>query len=196
MCPTLSRPPQAIILAGPNGAGKTTTAGDLLPAGIKFVNADMIAQEISGVPGTAGDINAGRVLLEQLERLVTAHEDFAVETPLSALTLAKRIQSWKDRGYEIDLIYIWLPSPDLAVERVAARVRFGGHQVPEDTIRRRYVNGLRNLFRSYIDLADSWRVRENSSETGPVDIVTYNKAAGLSVHDAAKWELIQSTWQT
>lgn len=192
----MNRPPQAIILAGPNGAGKTTTAGDLLPAGIKFVNADMIAQEISGVPGTAGDINAGRVLLEQLERLVTAGEDFALETTLSALTLAKRIQSWKDRGYEIDLIYIWLPSPDLAVERVAARVRFGGHHVPEETIRRRYVNGLSNLFRNYLALADSWRIRENSSDTGPVDIVTYNRATGLSVHDKSKWHLIETTWKT
>jgi len=190
----MNRPPQAIILAGPNGAGKTTTASDLLPIGIKFVNADMIAQELSGVPGTAGDINAGRLLLEQLEALVSHRDDFAVETTLSSLTLAKRISSWKGRGYEIDLVFVWLPSPDMSVQRVAGRVLLGGHHVPEETVRRRYDSGLRNLFRIYMKLADSWRIRDNSSPAGPRDIVTYNAGEGIKVWEPTTWEQIQREW--
>jgi predicted ABC-type ATPase len=192
----MERPPQAIILAGPNGAGKTTTASQYVPETVSFVNADLIAQELSGVPGTAGDINAGRVLLEELRRLVEAQASFAVETTLSAKTLGNRIRSWREAGYEVDLIFVYLPSPDLAVERVAARVRAGGHAVPEETIRRRYEGGLRNLFNFYMPLVTSWKLIDNASTHDVQEVAEYNEGTGLLVKDEMKWANLTTRWRT
>lgn len=188
----MTRPPQAIILAGPNGAGKSTTAIEFVPDDIAFVNADLIAQAISGEPGTAGDINAGRVLLDQVQSLVHDRVDFALETTLSARSLVRRIRGWQASGYEVSLIFVWLPSQDLAVERVAARIRAGGHRVPEDTICRRYDAGIRNLFRYYLPIVDSWRIVDNSRPKGERGIAEYNRASGLTVWDEDKWAELNS----
>ncbi|MBL8039749.1 MAG: zeta toxin family protein, partial [Chthonomonas sp.] len=138
--------PTWVIMAGPNGSGKSSAAKLLLPPSMTFVNADMIAQEQSGKRDTPADLRAGRTLVRILDNLEQERHDFAVETTLANLKLIPRLQRLQQSGYETQLIFMWLQSPELAVERVAARVRMGGHDVPEDTIRRRYERGLRHFF--------------------------------------------------
>lgn len=126
----MSSPPQAIILAGPNGAGKSTARPRLIPPGINFVNADDIARELieSGQASAQGaDIAAGRQLIVRLNALEEAQADFAVETNLANRSLAQRIPRWQKEGYRVAVYYLWVSSPDLAVARVAERVRMGGH---------------------------------------------------------------------
>lgn len=159
--------PQAIIIAGPNGSGKSTAATRLLPSEMAFVNADNIAQELTGLPGTSADINAGRILLDRVETLESNRADFAFETTLATKMLAKRVESWREAGYHVHLVYFWLPSDDMAVLRVAARVRDGGHDVPESTVRRRYRAGLANFFRLYRPRVDTWRLYDNSRGPDP-----------------------------
>ncbi len=156
-------PPRVVVLAGPNGAGKSTAAPYLLPAAMPFVNADEIAKQLpASYPGNR-DMEAGRILLRQLDGFEETRTSFAVETTLASRSLAPRIQRLRASGYRFLLIYLWLPAPDLSIERVAARVRRGGHDIPADTIRRRYEAGLHNFFALYRPLADRWRVYQNSS---------------------------------
>ncbi|RYG70979.1 hypothetical protein EON77_13300, partial [bacterium] len=150
--------PKAVIIAGPNGSGKSTAATRLLPAGMPFVNADNIAQELTGQRGTSADINAGRILLERVGRLESEGQDFAFETTLATKTLSARVEGWRERGYRVHLLFVWLPSDDLSVLRVQGRVRDGGHDVPEATIRRRYRAGLQNFFGLYLPRVDTWRI--------------------------------------
>lgn len=163
----MGAPPQAVIIAGPNGSGKSTAATMLLPADTTFVNADKIAEELTGKPGTSADINAGRILLERLEGLEANGDDFAFETTLATKMLANRVTAWREAGYQVHLVYFWLPSEELAVQRVEARVRDGGHNVPESTIRRRYRAGKRNFFAIYMPLVDTWRMYDNSRGDEP-----------------------------
>lgn len=158
--------PHLILIAGPNGAGKSTAAPGILCGALsvsQFVNADTIALGLSAfAPETIG-IQAGRVMLTRLHQLAESRENFAFETTLASKTFAPWIVKLKDKGYQFHLIYLTLPSPELAIGRVAERVRMGGHNVPEETIRRRYQGGIRNFFNLYQPLADSWRVYDNSS---------------------------------
>lgn len=139
--------PQIVILAGPNGAGKSTLATRFVPPGVPFLNADLAA---------------GRLLLARMDEAVHAKVSFALETNLANRTLATRIPRWQEAGYTVSLVFVWIPSADLAVERVAARVRSGGHDIPEATIRRRYQAGLRAFFEVYQPLVDRWRLYDNS----------------------------------
>ena len=132
-----------------------------------FVNADMIAQQLSGEKGTSADINAGRLLLAQVEELESTRQDFAFETTLASKMLATRVASWQKRGYQVHLIFFWLPSEELACLRVEGRVRDGGHRVPEETIRRRYRSGLKLFFNSYVPIVDTWRLYDNSINAEP-----------------------------
>lgn len=159
--------PQAVIIAGPNGSGKSTSATVLLPDDMPFVNADMIAQRISGASGTPGDINAGRLLVQQVDELQSQGADFAFETTLATKMLSTRVKAWHDAGYRVHLFFFWLPSAELAIHRVASRVRAGGHDVPDDTVRRRYDAGLRNFFELYRPLVHTWRLYDNSGGGDP-----------------------------
>jgi predicted ABC-type ATPase len=187
----MATPPQAVVLAGPNGSGKSTAASRLLPPGLTFVNADTIAQEISGEPGTPADVGAGRLLLARLEALEAAREDFAFETTLATKMLAARLEAWRRNGYQIHLVFFWLPSPDMAVARVQARVRAGGHDVPEPTVRRRYATGLRNFLRIYRPLADTWRVYANVDEAGPVPIARGSRTNLECVQSPELWDSLE-----
>lgn len=158
---------QAIVLAGPNGAGKSTSRPRLLPASVPFVNADDIAREMGNEAGPVRDLAAGRVLVQELRRLVRDRENFGLETNLANRTLSLRIPEWQAAGYRVSLFFIWLPSADLSVARVAARVRSGGHDVPEAVIRRRYVAGLRHFFDVYQPLVNDWRMYDNARPDGP-----------------------------
>jgi predicted ABC-type ATPase len=154
-----------IIIAGPNGAGKTTFAREFLPqeaACLVFVNADLIAAGLSPFQPEVAAVKAGRLMLEQIALHVERRESFAFETTLSGLGYARKIPEWQALGYHIKLFFLSLPSSDLAIERVAARVRQGGHHVPEAVIRRRYEAGRKNFQRIYRPLVDGWLLYDNS----------------------------------
>ncbi len=157
-----------VIIAGPNGAGKTTFAREYLPheAGCPdFINVDLISAGLSPFNPQQAALRAGRLMLQEIHRRVRAGESFAFETTLSGRSYAHLIPRWRKAGYHLKLIFLSLPSVDLAVARVLARVAQGGHDVPEDVIRRRFTAGLRNFERLYRALVDSWILYDNS---GPV----------------------------
>jgi predicted ABC-type ATPase len=162
--------PHLVVLAGPNGAGKSTSAPGLLRGALRvqeFVNADLIAQGISGFQPDTAAIAAGRVMMRRLKSLAASQVDFAFETTLATRTFAPWIRSLISEGYRLSLVFLWLPSVEVALSRVRERVRSGGHAVPEDTIRRRYTAGLQNFFRLYRPLAAMWRFYDNGDPNGP-----------------------------
>ncbi|APW59248.1 zeta toxin family protein [Paludisphaera borealis] len=159
------RPPNVIVLAGPNGAGKSTTAPALLHGRLAvnaFVNADAIARGLAGFAPETVAMQAGRIMLARLKELAADREDFAFETTLATRSFAPWLKSLIADGYEFHLVFLWLPSADLAVARVADRVRQGGHDVPEETIRRRYAAGIQNFQTLYRPIATSWQVYNNA----------------------------------
>jgi predicted ABC-type ATPase len=153
-----ARPPTVYAIAGPNGAGKTTFASEFLPDFVKcreFLNADLIAAGLSPFAPETQNLRAGRLLLERIGELAKERADFGFETTLSGRTYVKLLSDMKASGYRVVLFFLWLPSVEMAVTRVANRVREGGHHVPEDDIRRRYRAGVRNLFRLYHPVLDA-----------------------------------------
>lgn len=153
--------PSVVVLGGPNGAGKSTAAPALLQGALavnEFVNADVIARGLSAFAPESAAIAAGRVMLGRLHELAAQRVTFAFETTLASRSFAPWLRSLRVSGYEVQLVFLWLPSADFAVERVAARVRAGGHNVPAETVRRRYHAGLRNFFSLYEPVASSWRL--------------------------------------
>ncbi len=156
--------PQLYVIGGANGSGKTTSALTILPRlGVtEFVNADAIAAGLSPLNPQGMALQAGRLMLERLRTLANSNSDFAFETTLAARSFLPFLQHCKGQKYTITLLYFWLCSPDLAVERVARRVASGGHSIPEDVIRRRYERGRRNLIDLYLGLCDEWFIFDNS----------------------------------
>ena len=156
------------MIAGPNGAGKTTFARQYLPEDarvVHFVNADLIAIGLSPLQPDLAAIFAGRFVLKEIDRLADSRADFAFETTLSGLTYVRRLQRWKQDGYRVEIVYLKLRSTQLALRRIAARVRQGGHNVPRSDVVRRFKRGWENFERVYRSLADSWAVYENSDRT-------------------------------
>lgn len=157
-----------VIIAGPNGAGKTTFAREFLPreAGCPdFINVDLIAQGLSPFAPESVALQAGRIMLGEISRRVRRGESFAFETTLAGLNYARHIPKWRAAGYHVKLLFLSLPTADLAVGRVKTRVAQGGHAVPEEVVRRRFDAGLRNLHEVYRGLVDSWIFYENSGNT-------------------------------
>lgn len=157
-----------IILAGPNGAGKTTFARTFLPDEAqlpRFINADLIAAGLSPFAPEAAAIKAGRLMLEEIEACVARSESFAFETTLSGVGYRPRIRRWRELGYHVSLFFLRLPTAQTAIDRVAMRVRQGGHDIPEDVIRRRFASGLRNFERVYKVEVDDWALYDNAGES-------------------------------
>jgi len=164
----LTKERRIIIIAGSNGAGKTTFAREFLPKEIGcpvFVNADLIAAGLSPFEPTTAAIRAGRLMIAEIESHVREKRNFAFETTLSGQRYARMIPQWQSIGYRIKLVFLYLQDVKIAIERVRVRVRQGGHDVPEDVIRRRYDAGWRNFNRVYKGSVDSWAVYDNSGET-------------------------------
>jgi len=160
--------PNVIVMAGPNGAGKSTAAPALLRGRLAvphFVNADEIARGLSAFAPETMATAAGRIMLTRLKDLAGGRADFAFETTLASRSFAPWLRSLVADGYEFHLVFLWLPSPDLAVARVADRVLQGGHHVPDDVVHRRWAAGLRNFWDLYRPLAVSWHVYDNSKRS-------------------------------
>ena len=148
--------PYVIVVAGPNGAGKSTAAPRLLRDALEvteFVNADAIAAGMSAFRPESVAIAAGRIMLRRMRALAAARENFAFETTLASRSFAAWLPKLQGGGYRLHLLFLWLRSPELAVSRVAGRVRLGGHDVAEAVVRRRYRAGLQNLFHLYLPAA-------------------------------------------
>ena len=159
--------PKIIIIAGPNGAGKTTFAREFLPqeAGCPvFVNADLIAAGLSPFAPERAAIQAGRLTLETIAQHVARRESFAFETTLSGKAYARQIPQWRQLGYRVELFFLSLPSAETAIQRVAERVRQGGHDIPEATIRRRFDAGKRLFAEVYQPLVDQWALYDNAGD--------------------------------
>ena len=188
--------PQVIVLAGPNGAGKTTLAPFLLRdqlGVLEYVNADPIALGLSGFDAGSVAFEAGRVMLRRLQDLSGQRRTFAFETTLAARSYARWISGLRERGYRFQLSFVWLRSADLALERVHARVRTGGHNVAEEIIRRRFRNGLKNLWRLYMPLADAWSVYDNSWPSDPVLIGSGGTNRTVEIIQPEYWEEFSHT---
>ena len=154
-----------IIIAGPNGADKTTFARDFLPAEaqtLRFINADLIAAGLSPFNPDSVAIKAGRLMLEEIDDCVAAGKNFAFESTLAGLIYLRKIAVWQQHGYHVKLCFLSLPSDDMAVSRVAVRVSQGGHNIPEQVIRRRFKAGLANFHQRYSKAVDSWAFYDSS----------------------------------
>ena len=154
-----------VIIAGPNGAGKSTFAREFLPKEGDcpvFVNADLIAAGLAPFSPEAAAFRAGRLMLEEIESHVRRRESFAFETTLSGLMYARLIPKWRTMGYRVKLIYLSLPNPEIAVERVDYRVAQGGHFIPEAVIRRRFEAGWKHFTSIYKFLVDAWALYDSS----------------------------------
>lgn len=153
------------IIAGCNGAGKTTAAYNIMPHVLnvaQFVNADEIARGLSPFNPESVAIEAGRIMLNRIDELLEQNKSLTIETTLATRSYARLIQKAHQKGYNVILLYFWLNSPELAIERVATRVRNGGHNIPADIIRRRYNKSICNLFRIFLPICDVWNIYDNS----------------------------------
>ena len=181
----MSNKKQLYIIAGCNGAGKTTASFTILPEilGCKeFINADEIAKGLSPFQPESVAMQAGRIMLARMDELLQKGETFAFETTLATKSYKQKIEWAQANGYEVTLLFFWLDSPNIAKERVAQRVAEGGHNIPLETIERRYYNGIANLFTIYIDMVDICYIFDNSEGRKELiaqkerykDIVIYN----------------------
>jgi predicted ABC-type ATPase len=158
---------RVLVIAGPNGAGKTTFAREFLPreAGVMtFVNADLIAAGLSPLDPDRAAVRAGRIMVQAIRDHAGRGEDFAFETTLAGRRYARAIPRWRAAGYHVGMVFIGLPSPAVAIARVASRVSRGGHAVSDDVVRRRFVAGRENFERIYKALVDYWRLYDNTEE--------------------------------
>jgi len=160
--------PNLYIIAGCNGAGKTTASYTILPEILhcrEFVNADSIAAGLSPFNPESVALEAGRIMLQRIHQLKNDKIDFAFETTLSTRSYTSFVKSAQADGYIVTLLYFWLRSPQLAWQRVAGRVREGGHNIPTDIITRRYYRGIFNLFNLYIPICNNWMIIDNEDVT-------------------------------
>ena len=179
------------IISGCNGAGKTTASLTILPEILdckEFVNADNIAFGLSPFQPEKVAFEAGRIMLERIDTLLKGNENFAFETTLSTKSYKHRLLEAKENGYTIKLLFFWLPSIEMAINRVAIRVLEGGHNIPTDVIARRYSRGIINLFKIYIPLCYSWMLLDNEEQ--PEIIAKGSVNQETEIFDKAKWNSI------
>lgn len=181
------------IIAGCNGAGKTSASVTILPEILhckEFVNADAIAKGISPFNPESVAVEAGRLMLQRIDFLLNGGSSFAIETTLATRSYSNLVRRAQQRGFLVQLLFFWLPSPEYAVERVAQRVSEGGHNIPNDVIVRRYFAGIKNLFDIYMPIVDSWMIIDNSVNPR-VKIAKMNRGI-MVVFDENKFNTIKN----
>jgi len=186
--------PTVLILAGPNGAGKSTLAPVFLRDTLSirdYVNADTIAHGLSAFASEEQAFRAGRIMLTRLRDFADDGRSFAFESTLATRSYAPWLQRLVADRYEVNVAFLWLRSADLAVARVQARVRAGGHAVAEDVIRRRYARGVSNFLNLYMPLASQWSVLDNSSDNPPRLLARGTMQSTLYIADQDKWSRFQ-----
>lgn len=181
------------MIAGPNGAGKTTTAMSFTSSEMidEFLNADEIARGLAPLHPESMSLTASKLMLKRLKELLDANKTFAFETTGAGTNYSKHLKEAQAKDYEVHLMFLWLPSPDLAVGRVANRVRQGGHHIPEDTIRRRYFAGIKNLIKHYLPLANRALILDNSIAGADKIIARKHLSHGLKIEEPNLWKEIQ-----
>ena len=182
--------PLVVVIAGPNGAGKSTSAPRLLRDTLEvkeFVNADAIASGLSAFNPAEVAIQAGRLMLSRIKALAESKEDFAFETTLASRSFAPWLSKLGRDGYSVHIAFLALPTPELAVARVAGRVSLGGHAIPEPVIRRRYRRGLVNFFNLYQPIASTWEFSNNIEASGPQLVARKDDGGHTMVFDEESW---------
>ena len=182
------------IISGPNGAGKTTASYSVLPKILQckeFVNADEIAHGLSPFNPESVAIEAGRLMLKRINDLLAQNESFSIETTLATRSYFRLIEKAHQQGYEVTLLYFWLKSPKQALERVAERVRKGGHNIPKDIVIRRFYEGIDNLFNIYMPLVDSWLLVDNSVTPRSI-IATGGKEQTTKIRNSITYKKIET----
>jgi predicted ABC-type ATPase len=191
--------PKVVVIAGPNGAGKSTAAHAVLRNALQvteFVNADTIAAGLSAFSPDAVAVAAGRIMLERVRELAREGRDFSFETTLASKSFAPWLRALQSGGgYTFHLVYLWLPTVDLAIARVAERVRRGGHAVAEETIRRRYDRSLFNFFGIYSQFADSWLMVNNSVRPRPRLVAKRAVGRPTRVYRADEWSALRARYE-
>jgi len=193
--PPTQHPPQVYVIAGPNGAGKTTFAREFLPSYVhcrEFINADLIAAGLSPFAPEKQALRAGRLVLMRIRELASAGLNFGFETTLSGRTYVPIVRQLRNQGYRVHLFFLWLPNANLAVARVANRVRQGGHAIPESVIRRRFLLGLRNFNALYSPLVDDWWLF-NASGLPPSLIAEHHEGC-KTLHHPTVYAAITASW--
>ncbi len=188
--------PHVIVIGGPNGAGKSTIAPSILRDYLvipDFVNADQIAAGLSAYNPEGAAFEAGRIMLRRLQELAASGKSFAFESTLSSRTFSVFLTKLKAQGYRVDLCYVWLNSAMLAQERVALRVRMGGHHIPPEVIARRYARSVQNFRSLYLSIADEWSVFDNSESSNPRMIAEGAVAMQDKIYEEVSWKKIQTT---
>jgi predicted ABC-type ATPase len=179
------------IISGCNGAGKTTASYTVLPEVLdcrEFVNADEIARGLSPFNPESVAIEAGRLMLQRIEDLLAKDETFSIETTLATKSYINLVRRAQAKGYTVRLLFFWLNSPELALLRIVERVAKGGHNIPEPVVRRRYVAGIRNLIRLFMNEVDYWVIYDNS-EYPAVQVATGGKNETTTI-------MLEATYQT
>ena len=183
--------PKHYIISGCNGSGKTTASYTLLPDLLdcrEFVNSDEFAKSFSPFDPGAASVTASRYMLMKINYLLERQANFAIETTLATRSLLQIVRQAKARGYETTVLYFWLNSPELAIQRVRERVVSGGHNIPDAVVRRRYVMGLQYLFDTYIPEMDRWVLADNSKP--PFTVVAEGSDGLTYIKDNEKYQLI------
>ena len=185
--------PRLYIISGCNGAGKTTASYTMLPEMLEcseFVNSDEFAKGLSPFKPEKASIQASRYMITKIRYLLKKQKDFAVETTLATRTLLKTVRMAQNAGYTVTLMYFWLNSPELAIERVRARVEAGGHDIPEETVRRRYQVGIDYFFHYYSPICERWILADNSQIPFRV-IAEGSKSEILTIKDEETFKKIR-----
>ena len=185
--------PRLYIISGYNGAGKTTASYTMLPEMLEcseFVNSDEFAKGLSPFKPEKASIQASRYMITKIRYLLKKQKDFAVETTLATRTLLKTVRMAQNAGYTVTLLYFWLNSPELAIERVRARVEAGGHDIPEETVRRRYQVGIDYFFHYYSPICERWILADNSQIPFRV-IAEGSKSEILTIKDEETFKKIR-----
>jgi predicted ABC-type ATPase len=186
--------PNLYIIAGCNGAGKTTASYTVLPEILdckEFINADEIARGLSPFQPEKVAITAGRIMLQRIDELINLKVDFAIETTLTTKSYANTIETAKQNGYDVTLVYFWLKDVELAIQRVNTRVKEGGHYIEDEVIKRRYKKGVFNLINIFTVVSDYWVVLDNSDKHYTF-VAEGNSNQRIIIHNSEIWETIKS----